>query len=195
MVFTSITVIFSCVLAFAGPVLAFSGVNRAACTSRQIIFSVILAVCLGSLFAFQGIRHRIGGVPKETAILLKKHAYTALERDSKLLKEHEALFDENFYKQAYTQLTRYENPVMHFYHYSVLLALQPNPLFDTTFAFISSQVHAVLGRLPLADFFAEDTASGCLPSLTFWPAAWQHPECTKADTLPMLNCLQHGKYL
>lgn len=143
------------------------------------------------------LRNGMERLPRERRILLKKYAYSSLEKELSLLQAHSDVFDAAFYQERYGAVTQGMDLRQHFMHHNMLLALNPNALFDVSFVFAMSPQRALPGHFPLDEFLSPNTAAASdATSLTFWPSAWaaQHPDCLKEQVPPLVHAVrQYGK--
>lgn len=139
------------------------------------------------------LRNGMERLPREKRILLKKYAYSALEKELSLLQAHSDVFDASFYQETYGSVVNGMELQQHFMHHNVLLAFNPNALFDASFVLAMLPQHALLGHFPLDDFLSLDTAAAReATSLTFWPSAWlaQHPDCLTERIPPLVHAVR-----
>lgn len=138
------------------------------------------------------LRNGMERLPREKRILLKKYAYSSLGKELSLLRDHSDVFDAAFYQKTYGSVVQGMDLQQHFMHHNMLLALNPNALFDASFVFVMSPQYAFLGHFPLDAFLSPDTEASHAASLTFWPAAWaaQHPDCLREQMPPLVHAVR-----
>lgn len=138
------------------------------------------------------LRNGMESLPREKRILLKKYAYSSLEKELALLRAHSGVFDAAFYQETYGAVVQGMEPQQHFLHHNVLLAFNPNALFDASFVFATSPQYALQGHFPLDAFLSPETEASEAASLTFWPTVWavQHPDCLKEQIPPLVHAVR-----
>lgn len=141
------------------------------------------------------MRHKLNSGSRETDISLKQHAFETLNRGMEIFRQYPELFDENYYRQKYTQLIpKGMEPMRHFLEYGLMLSLNPNPIFNTQWNLLNFPRCCIVCEMPLAEYMRTAIQSEILPNPTFWPQAWiaRHPDYPR-DVNPLIHCLRQNK--